>query len=315
MAETADYDPGGWKGHDFTAARKSYDAHAGRSYADATARGVTAADLVPATLTTDSPSPLVVVCDVTGSMDEWPKTIFSKLPYLDIEGKQYLGPDMEISFAAVGDATCSDKYPLQVRKFDRGTPLAEHLKALVIEKGGGGDSCESYELAALYYARNVSMHKASKPIMIFIGDEGLHEYVERAHGVANHVNLSARIDTKDVFEELTRKFSVYVVRKYYGRNEAGIQAQWASLLGEDHVVPLDDPGRVVDVIFGILAKETGKIDYFRKELEGRQNAAQIATVYQSLKTVHANVPKTKAAKGRSVMHLPEGTKTKGLLGK
>ncbi len=316
MAETADYDPGGWKGHDFTAARSTYDAHAGRSYADANAKGLKAADLVPTSLSTNSPSPLVVVCDVTGSMGEWPAVIFSKLPYLDIEGKEYLGPAMEISFAAVGDAPQGDKYPLQVRKFDKGLALQEHLKALIHERGGGGDLCESYELGALYYARNCSMPKATKPIIVFIGDEGLHPYVEKAHGQAHHVNIPARVDTTDIFEELKRKCAVYVVRKAYGAgNDGPIQRQWVELLGDDHVVPLQDPQRVVDVIFGILAKETGKIDYFRKELEGRQTADQVDTVYKSLKTVHTNVAAKKVGKGKSVMHLPEGTKAKGLLGK
>jgi hypothetical protein len=248
-------------------------------------------------------------------MGEWPAVIFSKLPYLDIEGKQYLGEEMEISFAAVGDATQGDKYPLQVRTFDRGTKLAEHLKALVIERGGGSDQCESYELAALYYARNVSMPKAIKPIIVFIGDEGLHPYVEKAHAVANHVNTTSRIDTTDIFEELRRKYSVYVVRKAYAVDDGPIHRQWVGLLGEDHVVALQAPERVVDVIFGILAKETNRIDYFRKELEGRQDPGQVDTVYTSLKTVHGTLPPHKSAKGKSVMHLPDAKPAKGLLGK
>lgn len=314
MAETADYDPGDWKGHDFTAARKSYDAHAGRSYADATAKGLVASDLVPTGLSTKSSAPLTVLCDVTGSMGEWPAVIFSKLPYLDIEGKEYLGDDMEISFGAIGDAPRGDKYPLQAREFAKGTKLKEHLKALIVEGGGGGDACESYELGALYYARNVTMPNATKPIIIFIGDEGLHPYVEKAHAQSCHININARIDTTDIFKELTRMYAVYVVRKPYDSGgEAEIQAQWVGLLGEDHVVQLPSADRVVDVIFGILAKETNRVDYFRKELEGRQNPSQVATVYKSLKTVHT-LPKA-AGKGKSVMHLPDAKKAKGLLGK
>src|SRR5262245_45615202 len=109
MAETSDFTPADWSaGHPFSDARKAYDAHAGRSYADAAAKGVRSADLVPESVTTDSPSPVVILCDVTGSMGEWPATIFSKLPYLDHEAKEYLGEGVEFCFGAIGDAY-SDK--------------------------------------------------------------------------------------------------------------------------------------------------------------------------------------------------------------
>ena len=87
MAEDADYSPGTWAGHDFSAARKAYDANAGRGYATAVATGVTATSLLPARLNTESMAPLVVMVDVTGSMGAWPGVMFGKLPYLDIEGK------------------------------------------------------------------------------------------------------------------------------------------------------------------------------------------------------------------------------------
>ena len=319
MAETADYTPGDWKGHDFTAARKTFDAHAGRSYTEATTSGKTAKDCVPDGLTTDSESPLIVVCDVTGSMGVWPGVIFSKLPYLDIEGKEYLGPTMEISFAAVGDAPQGDLYPLQVQEFGKGTVLSDNLKKLIVEGKGGGDACESYELAALYYARKVQMPNATrKPIIIFIGDEGAHEFVMKSAAADANVRITTSIvDTTAIFEELRRKYSVYIIRKRYDGNEAIVQAQWEKLVGADHVVPLQAPERVVDVIFGILAQETDRVAYFREELEGRQEPDQIATVYKSLATVHKLPPASKAPpkKGRSVMHLPEGKKTKGLLGK
>ena len=170
MSEAGDFTPGVWAGYDFSSARKKYDVHVGRSYGDAVAKRKKATDLVPASLTTNSESPLVIACDVTGSMGEWPAVIFSKLPYLELEGKEYLGPTMEISFAAIGDAYC-DQYPLQVRPFTSGTDLKSQLEELVIEGGGGGQACESYELAALYYSRNVGMPNAIKPIFVYIGDE------------------------------------------------------------------------------------------------------------------------------------------------
>ena len=318
MAETADYSPGDWAGHDFKDARKSYDAHVGRSYSDAAAKGTTAASLVPAFIETDSEAPLIIACDVTGSMGEWPATIFSKLPYLDIEGKSYLGEDLEISFGAIGDVNY-DKYPFQIRPFSKGLDLEKQLKGLICEGGGGGNHFESYELGALYAARNIRTPNADKPIMIFIGDEALGTSITKAHAAAVNVVLEGpRVDTSAVFEELKAKFSVYAIRKRFdgGTDEPQIHKQWVDLLGADRIAMLQDPGRVVDVIFGILARETGKIDYFKEEIEGRQEADKVDTVYKSLKTIHANLPAPKPkGKGKSVMHLPAGKKTKHLLGK
>ncbi|MBU0666389.1 MAG: hypothetical protein ABIC91_01050 [Nanoarchaeota archaeon] len=298
MSESGDYNPGPWRGHDFGSARKTYDAHVGRSYSVAKSQKKTIKDVVEPTLKTNSKSPLVIACDVTGSMGSWPATIFSKLPYLDLEGKEYLGPSMEISFAAVGDAYCDD-YPLQVRPFAGGKDLENRLKELIIEGGGGGTAQESYELAAMYYANNVDMPRAkNKPIFIYIGDEGFYDFVN-SDQVKKHsyVTMSSRTSGKKAFENLKKKYSVYLIRKPYetGRGnglsvmDQRIYDQWAEVLGADHITMLPEASRVVDVIFGILAKETERIDYFHDELKGRQTDAQVSTVLKSLKPIHGGL--------------------------
>lgn len=320
MSETADYSPGDWKGYDFKDARKAYDVHVGRSYSDAKASNKKTADLVPESISTESDAPLVILCDVTGSMGDWPATIFSKLPYLDLEGKEYLGPNMEISFAAVGDAN-SDNYPIQIRGFNKGTALKTELEQLVIEGGGGGgQSSESYELTALYYARNAKMPNAQKPIMIIIGDEGFYNVISKAHAKLACVSLQENMmNTSDLFKELQEKFSVYLIRKPYGHSDdAMIQQSWEKLIGEQRIAILPSADRVVDVIFGILAQEKNRVDYFKNEIENRQNKKQVDTVYKSLKTIHAiSANATKAQPintGKSIFHSSlTGKQTKKLL--
>lgn len=324
MSESGDYSPGVWKGHDFGSARRHYDDHAGRSYADATAAKKTTTDLLPKKLKTSSKSPIVIVCDVTGSMGEWPATMFSKLPYLEIEGKQYLGDDMEICWAAIGDAN-SDHYPMQARPFTSGTKLKKELEGIVIEGNGGGQLSETYELGALYLSNNVEMPNAIMPIVIFIGDEMPYETIDRdqAENFA-YTKIQGRLSTKEVFENLKKKFAVYAIVKPYGsgssdENDASkrVYNAWCRLLGEDHVASLPQPQRVVDVIFGIFAKETNRIDYFREEIEGRQKPEQIETAYKALTTIHKIGSKGKSlpklGTGKSVMHTKSmGKKTKKL---
>jgi hypothetical protein len=315
MAEDYDYNPGKWSGHDFKSARAHYDSHAGRSYAKAKSTGVTAESLVTDKISTSSTSPLVIMVDVTGSMGSWPATMFSKLPYLEIEGKEYLGADMEIAFGAVGDATC-DKYPVQVRPFTKGIDLKDQLEQLVIEGGGGGGSRESYELGAIYYATNCDMPNAIKPIFIFVADESPYPHLDPSYALEHaKVGIENSLSVGDVFDRLKQKFSVYLVHKPYHDGGAS-RSQWVSLLGEDHIADLQDPNRVVDVIFGVLAKETGRTAYFKKEIEDRQDAGQVDVVYKSLKTIHRPDPDNAlvARAGKSTLHRPtKGKKSRGLL--
>lgn len=295
MSESGDYNPGPWKGHDFSSARRSYDAHVDRSYDVAVTAGKSNTDLIPKEISTKSSSPLIIVVDETGSMGDWPATIFSKLPYLENEGKEYLGEDFEICFMAVGDAY-SDQFPLQARPFAKGLELKDRLKELVIEGNGGGQSSETYELAALYANEKIKIPKAVKPIMIFIGDEKPYETISPDHAEQlMGIKLEKTLTTAAVFKKLCEKFSVYLVRKSYGTSDGNnmsdsdkdITRHWAEYVGEDHISNLPEAGRVVDVIFGILAKETGRIAYFENELEDRQDDDQVNTVYKSLKTIHA----------------------------
>jgi len=293
MSESGSYNPGPWRNHNFKAAKKKYDVHVGRSYEDALSKRKNIKDIIEKTLKTKSKSPLVIACDVTGSMGEWPATIFSKLPYLELEGKEYLGEDLEISFAAVGDVY-SDDYPLQVRKFESGIKLKKRLKELVIEGGGGGQMMESYDLTALYYARKVKTSNGSKPIFIFIGDEGCYDFVDKeAAKKYTGIDLKKRLSTKAVMKELQKKYSVYLIRKPYDSKgdsmssiDKKIYKQWEEMLGEDRISILPDPSRVVDVIFGILAKETERLEYFKEEIEERQRDDQVDAVMKALDTIH-----------------------------
>jgi hypothetical protein len=305
MAEDNDFTPGAWKGHNFRSARAAYSGVAQRSYTAAKQSNKKALDMVPDSISTESTSPLCIMVDVTGSMGPWPQTIFSKLPYLDIEGKVYLGADMEISFAANTDL--NDSYPLQIRDFHTGTVLKDELAEFVLGGGGGPDSgCEAYELGAQYYATNCKMPNAVKPIFIFVADEQPHKTARAAMAKAY-----AKVDSKDmtidqVFDALKAKFEVFLVHKQYS---PASREEWVRLLGESRIADLQEPERVVDVIFGILARVTGRVGYFRTEIEGRQNAGQVSTVYKALDTIHRVPAASQDAPGaKSTMHKPSGGK-------
>ncbi len=318
MAEDNDYSPGAWEGYDYNAAKSTYvDTSAGRGYGSVssssnmsssatTPRGAVVPDFVASTCK----RPLIFVIDMTGSMAEWRDHVGKKLAYMDKEVPSYLGEDVEICMSAIGDAPQGDDEPLQVRPFCKGTGLVEHVSVLN-KTGGGGDNCESYELAALYFIRNARFAVDARPVMIFIGDEGLHDYVEARHAKWAHIETQgSRVSTDDIMKELTTRYSVYIVRKPYPSAEAQVNRQWTRYLGAERVFLLEAPGRILDMIFGILAIETGKMAYFEDEITGRQTPEQCATVFTSLRTQHVT-----AGTGKSTMLLTGAKATKHLLEK
>jgi hypothetical protein len=121
---------------------------------------------------TDSQNPLIIAVDVTGSMSTWPAEIFDRLPLLYNTLSQYR-EDLEICFAAIGDARVDD-WPLQVTNFASGYDLEQLLGSLYGE-GGGGDAPESYGLFARWVNTHVEIGQtAEAPFLIVFGDITMH---------------------------------------------------------------------------------------------------------------------------------------------
>ena len=278
--------------HSTPAASSSSGGYDYASYSDKAAKAMSSrsmsSDLSPVKrkLSTDAKSPIVVALDVTGSMGDWSKTIYDKMPMFfgQIMLQGYLA-DPAISFAAVGDAN-TDSAPLQVCDFARGTDLDDWLKKLYLEGGGGGTTQESYELAAALYAKTTFAAKDAGPIFFFIGDEGFYKTVSAS--VAKAVlGVNEGISGDDAMKSLTEKFEVFLVHKAYDRggSDSKIVAQWSSALGAARVLKLDAPKAVVDVMLGALAivSSARDLDSYVVDMEGRgQTTARIATVKDAL---------------------------------
>lgn len=261
-------------------------------------------------LATESDSPLVLAVDVTGSMAEWPRLIFEKLPLLYTEVQRYL-PNAEISFAAIGDATC-DRVPLQAGDFNKGKELDAIVSSLYPEGGGGGGARESYELMAYYYLNNAEIPKAKKPIFIFAGDEGFYDSIDSGL-VKTYIgnDVAGSLSSMDVMAQLCKKYDTYILRKQYeSSHESYINEQWKNALGSQKVMKLDDPKRIVDCIIGIVASTAGSFDDYKNRLTKRQTMAQVKDVMKTLAKLKDG--DAGGTKGKTVHLLPSGKKSKGL---
>jgi hypothetical protein len=227
-------------------------------------------------VSTESPTPLVVAVDVSGSMSHWPKLIFDKLPVLYNEAKLHL-PDVEISFAAIGDNTC---HMLQVCDFRAGKDLEEGINAI---HPCGGD--EYFEVTLDYYAHHCSMPKAKKGLFVVCGNEPFRDTIEPEH-LEKFVGDKGRKKTKtaDVIAELQKKFDLYML---YVPTIEGIGA-WEKAFGKQMVFKMEDPRRIVDCIIGLCAIYADDYAAFEKRLSIRQTPEQVKQV---LGTLHAAVKK------------------------
>ncbi|MFX0099773.1 MAG: hypothetical protein ACFFCS_09330 [Candidatus Hodarchaeota archaeon] len=274
---------------------KSYNIAKGRDYTESKAAVPPPKDKV---LITEAKFPIVVSVDVTGSMKTWPGIIFEKLCILYSETLFFLPEELkenfEISFAACGDAY-SDSAPIQITDFAAGQELDANINSLYPEGGGGGQTRETYELIAYYYARKCEMPKISiKPLIIFVGDEGFYTKINRSH-IMDLIGDKPKTDliAKNIFKELKKKFSVYMLRIQYSSDEAEerIDKQWRDTLGDSNVIIMEDPRRIVDTILGIVATAVDGFDKFKERIEIRQTPEQVKQVYSSLNGIESETKK------------------------
>ena len=253
-------------------------------------------------------NPVVVSFDETGSMDTAPKIFFDKAPLFSgqIITLKLLDDPM-ISLAAHGDIVGGEVAPLQFCDFVRIPEIDEWLTRLYLEGHGGGQSRESYELVAYFYAYRCEMPKAKNPFFFFYGDEDYRDVLNRQDVKSRFgVDVEADLSATDVFAQLKKNFkgNVFFVRRsctagYGAQRDAEILLRWQALLGRDHVLPLSEDRAITDVFLGILALMNGKMtldQYCTSMRERGQTKERVANVCETL-SVLPPPRKTKGKKG------------------
>jgi len=226
-------------------------------------------------ISTDAENPIVIALDVTGSMGDSTKIMFDKMPMFwgQMEQKGYL-KDPAVSFAAIGDAYC-DQAPLQITQFERAKKIHPWLEKIWLEGGGGGQTMESYDLAALFYINRCDMPNIKHGFFFFIGDEGFYPELDGK-------------DTTLIFKELMKIYDTFFIHWPYGDNgiaDARIVKQWKAVMGERFLI-LREPKAIVDVMLGLIAMTMGirSMNEYEDELKDRgQTASRIKTVKDTLK--------------------------------
>lgn len=226
---------------------------------------------------TESANPLIIAVDVTGSMSSWPGEIFDRLPLLYNTLSQYR-EDLEICFAAIGDANVDD-WPLQVTTFASGFDLEQLLGALYGE-GGGGDAPESYGLFAHWVNTHVEIPNAEEvPFLIVFGDVTMHATVQ-GKMIEKHLGASKAQDLDAISEwkKVSKTWNTWFLRRPTGKPGDQVDRQWASAIGENKVFHIQDEQRAVDYAMGLIARAWGEFANFQDNMLARQDQSKVDLV-------------------------------------
>lgn len=272
--------------------------YTGSSVASATLNAVDLSkDMEPCDkkISSTSKHPIIIMLDVTGSNTNFARIVYDKMPmfYGQIEQKGYL-KDFEISICAVGDMN-SDDYPLQIADFSKGIEIDNWLKKLVLEGCGGGQRCETYEMAAYYLLKNFSFEKGSEPIIFFLGDEAPYDKIKgdfvKKYITSDFNTSDFNMSSEEVFQLLLKIVpNTYLfLNPYQGCvNDLNIVQTWRNMFKgfEKNIIQMQQgtENSIVDLMLGVIAMigDRSLNDYKVDMLDRGQTQQRITSVSSAL---------------------------------
>lgn len=214
-----------------------------------------------------SSTAIIIGLDVTGSMG----IIAEKMATVEL-GKLVAGiidrkpiSDPHIMIMGIGDVTC-DRAPLQVSQFETDISIAEQLKDLYLEGGGGGNSYESYDLPWIFAAKRTSIDcfekRGKKGYLFTIGDELPPQRAISKQLLTEATNMESQGDISrvDSLAEAQRTYSVFhlIVEQgdYCRRAKDRVTKEWRDLLGK-RAISLNDYRYLSEVILSVISVNEG----------------------------------------------------------
>jgi hypothetical protein len=265
---TARWDPTDWGAYAASTAGKTTDAvFASRGIdKDLNPLGVTVRESRDSALNPESTA-IIVGLDVTGSMGMIADALARK--GLGTMVEEILArkpvPDPHILCMGIGDVLY-DRAPLQVTQFEADIRIAKQLEKLWLEKGGGGNSCESYNLpwyfAAMHTAIDCFEKRGKKGYLFTVGDEEPPldlpaAAITRFLGSRPQRNFSSR-ELLTLVGRMYHVFHVIVEEGNHARHDPrGVRNRWTDLL-EQRVIGLSDHTKLAEVVVSAIEVNEGR---------------------------------------------------------
>jgi len=208
-------------------------------------------------------TPIIIGLDVTGSMSRILEVMAEKLGDLiaQIYDREPV-TDPQVMFAAIGDAVY-DSCPLQVTQFESDIRIAEQLTSVYFERGGGGNSFESYPLA-WYFAANYTKcdnydKRGKKGFLFTFGDDGFpakltKDELQNIFGS----DVERDVSIEEVLAQVNRQYEVFhFCMTQGGSHLESDYIKWQNILGE-RAIRVKDYTKIPEIIVSILDTMSGK---------------------------------------------------------
>ncbi len=210
---------------------------------------------------------IITALDVTGSMAGVVVTIrdaLGNLMNLLLNSKFIRDPQM--LFLAVGDATC-DSVPMQITQFESDNRIVEQLSLVYLEKGGGGQNTESYELGFFAGANLTSIDcfekRGRKGYYFSIGDEAPYGRVKKGEVKAVFgKTIQGDIPLGEVVGQLREKYHVFhfVPKGSSNYRERWLRDTWVQTLGGGElVIYLERPDTICETMALLIGLNEGTV--------------------------------------------------------
>ncbi len=210
---------------------------------------------------------IIVALDVTGSMDRvldsMARTGLSTLASEIYKRKPVTDP--HIMYMGVGDFDAGDNEPLQVTQFEADIRIAEQLKDIYLERHGGGNSYEGYNLPWYFAAMKTSIDcfekRGKKGYLFTVGDEETPRGLSIAAAKAMFGdNIQAPITNEQLVALVSRTYHVYHIivneGSHYRSNGKQVDSKWRDLLGQNAINLLDHT-KLSEVIVSTIQMNEG----------------------------------------------------------
>jgi len=210
---------------------------------------------------------IIIGLDVTGSMGMIADTMAREGLGTLVEEilKRQPVSDPHILACGIGDSYHDDA-PLQVTQFEADIRIADQLKMIWLEKGGGGNNHEGYHLPWYFAAQHTQIdcfEKRNKKGYLFtVGDEEppeelLAQHAQRIFGDSLQRDLSVG----ELLTLVSRTYHVFHVVVEEGNHARAhlprVLEKWNALLGQ-RVLRLKDYRRLAEVVVSAIEVNEGR---------------------------------------------------------